>query len=102
MIELPAIDLCARSGQDSALSASDDTSQTPPISCAVHGGRRRARFSREEDHLLVKLKARREPKLSWRVIQGYFPNRTSASLQVHYSTQLKGHRASQRRGYSLS
>ena len=88
-IEVPAFDLRARCGRDSTLSPSDDTSQTTPLLGVARGGRRRARFSRAEEDLLVELKEQRAPKLSWREIQRYFPQRTMGSLQVHYSTQLK-------------
>ena len=88
-IQVPAFDLCAKSGRDSALSPSGDTSQKTPILGIVRGGRRRARFSRAEEDLLIELKERREPKLSWREIKRHFPQRTTGSLQVHYSTQLK-------------
>jgi hypothetical protein len=80
MIEMPAFHLRARSGQDSALSPLDDTSQTTPIIGAVCPSRRRARFTRAEEDLLVELKAQRGPKLSWREIQGRFPQRTIGSL----------------------
>ena len=93
MIEVPAFDLRARSGRVSTLSPSDDTSHTtPPILGSARGNRRRARFSHAEEDLLIELKERRERKLSWREIQRHFPNRTIGSLQVHYSTQLKGRR----------
>jgi hypothetical protein len=94
--------LCARSGLVSTLSPSDDTFQTTPILSAIRTGQRRARYSRAEEDKLVKLKERREPKLSWREIQGYFPDRTIGSLQVHYSMHLKGRRASERRVYRRS
>jgi hypothetical protein len=89
MIEVPAFDLRARSGRLSTLSPLDDTSQTTPLLGSARGNRRRARFSHAEEDLLIELKERREPKLSWREIQRHFPNRTIGSLQVHYSTQLK-------------
>ena len=97
MIQLPAFDLCARSGRVSAISPSHDTSQMTPIWASARGGRRRARFLQAEEDLLVELKERREPRLSWREVQRYFPNRTIGSLQVHYSTHLKGRRTSERR-----
>ena len=97
MIQVPAFDLCARSGRLSTLSPLDDTSQTTPILGAACEGRRRARFSRAEEDLLVKLKEQRGPKLSWREIQRRFQNRTTGSLQVHYSTHLKGRGLSERR-----
>ena len=89
LIQLPELDLCARSGRASTLSLLDVRSPTRPISDAASEGRRRARFSRAEEDLLVKLKEQRGPKLSWREIQRRFPNRTTGSLQVHYSTHLK-------------
>jgi hypothetical protein len=79
-IEVPAFDLCARSGQDPALSPLNDTSQTLPSSDAACVVRRRARFSRAEEDLLIELKEHRGPKLSWRDIQRHFPNRTMGSL----------------------
>ena len=88
-IQMPALDLCAKSGRVSALSAWSKTSQQTPTLGIARGGRRRARFSPAEEDLLVELKERREPKPSWREIQRHFPQRTMGSLQVHYSTQLK-------------
>ena len=89
-IEVQAFDLRASSGRDFVLSPSDDTSQTTPRKGAASGSQRRARFSRAEEDLLVELKERRDPKISWKEIQRHFPNRTTGSLQVHYSTRLKG------------
>jgi hypothetical protein len=51
---------------------------------------KRARFTPKEDARLVKLKEKEH--WSWDEIEGAFPGRTRASLQVHYSTKLK-HRA---------
>ena len=102
MIQLPAFDCCAGSGRAPTLSLLDATSPITPILGAACKGQRRAKFSRAEDHLLVKLKAQSEPKLSWEEIQESFPNRTRASLQVHYSTQLKGRCPSDRRARSGS
>ena len=65
-----------------------------PIVVAAQRGKPRARFSKEEEDLLIELKERRDPKLSWREIQRHFPIRTIGSLQVRYSTQLKGRRIS--------
>jgi hypothetical protein len=93
VIELPVLDVCARS----TLAPSDDASRVVPILGAARRGRRRSRFSRAEEDLLVKLKEQRGPKLSWREIQGRFPQRTIGSLQVHYSTHLKGGGLSKRR-----
>jgi hypothetical protein len=95
-IQMPAFDLYTRSGQAATLSPSDDTSQTTPIRGAARQGRRGAGFLRAEEDLLVELKERREPKLSWREIKRHFPNRTTGSLQVHYSTRLKGRRPRKR------
>lgn len=95
-IRLPAFDLYARSGRESALSPSDDASQTIPINVAMRGSRRRVQFSQAEEERLVELKERRHPKLSWKEIQEHFPSRTTATLQVHYSTQLKGRLTSKR------
>jgi hypothetical protein len=74
-IQVPTFDLCAGSGRNPTLSPLDDTSQATPIFDAACGGRRRARFSQAEEDLLVKLKSQSDPKLS---------------VQVHYSTHLKG------------
>jgi hypothetical protein len=52
-----------------------------PILRDACGSRRRARFSRAEEDLLIKLKERRDLKLSWREIQRHFPNWTIGSLQ---------------------
>lgn len=96
-IEVPTFDLCAGSGRGHPLSSSADTSQVTPILDVACGIRRRTRFSRAEEELLMALKEQGEPKLSWREIQRRFPNRTTGSLQVHYSTRLKGIRGSRRR-----
>jgi len=96
-IQVPALDLRATSGRVSILSPLDDTSQMTLNLSAANGGRHGARFSRAEEDLLVELKELREPKLSWREIHRHFPQRTMGSLQVHYSTQLKGRRLSKRR-----
>lgn len=45
------------------------------------------RFSAQEDATLVKMKERQE--LPWKEIGPHFPNRSLASLQVHYSKKLK-------------
>jgi hypothetical protein len=95
-IQLPAFALYAESGRESALSPSDDAAQTRPIKVAMCGSRRRVRFSHAEEERLVELKERRHPKLCWKEIQEHFPNRTTASLQVHYCTQLKGRVTSKR------
>jgi hypothetical protein len=97
MIELPVLDVCARSGYVSILAPSNDTSQKMPILGAARRGRRRSRFSQAEEDLLVKLKEQREPRLTWMEIQRHFPDRTIGSLQVHYSTHLKGRRAPEQR-----
>jgi hypothetical protein len=96
-IEVSTFDVCAGSGPGRTLSASVDTSQVTPILDDACGIRRRTRFSQAEEDLLIKLKQQRRPKLSWREIQTRFPNRTTGSLQVHYSTHLKGMRGSGRR-----
>lgn len=44
-------------------------------------------YSSEENALLVRLKERE--KLSWIEIGEHFPNRSTTSLQVHYSTKLR-------------
>lgn len=56
---------------------------------------KRRTYSTDENNLLVKLKEERN--LTWKEITDYFPDRASASLQVHYSTKLK-HRRVKRRG----
>jgi hypothetical protein len=56
-----------------------------PSGCAT--GRRVAVLS-EEDKLLIKLKEKDD--LSWSEIVKHFPGRTKGSLQVRYSTKLKG------------
>jgi hypothetical protein len=99
IIQVPAFDLCARSGWVSTLSPLDDTSQAALMLGATRKSGRRARFTLEEEDLLVHLKERRKLKLSWREIQRHFPHRTIGSLQVHYNMHLKGRRASQRRAY---
>jgi hypothetical protein len=49
------------------------------------------RFTQEEDAKLIDMKEKKG--WSWDEIEGAFPRRTRATLQVHYSTKLK-HRAS--------
>ena len=93
-IELPALSLRAPSDLDAAPSLSDDVQRMTSVPVAARTSRRRARFSEEEENLLVDLKEQTDPKLSWREIQRRFPNRTIGSLQVRYSTQLKGRRIS--------
>ena len=95
-IEFSAFDLRAPSERDAVLSSSDQTPRTTPVVVAGRGSRHRARFTQAEEDLLVELKERRRPKLSWREIKTYFPNRTIGSLQMHFSTQLKGKRLSKR------
>ena len=89
-IEFPAPDLLARSERDGTLSSSGQTLRTSPVVVDARGYRRRARFTLAVEDLLVQLKERRHPKLSWREIKRHFPNRTIGTLQVHFSTQLKG------------
>ncbi|KAL7755448.1 hypothetical protein ACKLNR_014546 [Fusarium oxysporum f. sp. zingiberi] len=48
----------------------------------------RQRFTPEEDKLLIELKENKE--LTWKQIAEYFPERSSGSVQVRYSTKLKG------------
>jgi hypothetical protein len=69
----------------------------PPVSASrsTRGKSKRRTYSTDENNLLVKLKEER--KLTWKEINDYFPDRASASLQVHYSTKLK-HRRAKRRG----
>lgn len=45
------------------------------------------RLSAEEDATLLKMKERQ--RLPWKEVGPHFPNRSLASLQVHYSTKLK-------------
>jgi hypothetical protein len=60
---------------------------------STRGKSKRRTYSTDENNLLVKLKEER--KLTWEEITDYFPDRASASLQVHYSTKLK-HRGAKR------
>ena len=96
-IELPAFEMQAPSERETTLSPFNDTISTTPVLVTGRGSRRRARFTREEDDLLVELKEQSARKISWREIERHFPNRTISSLQVHYSTQLKGRRLSKGR-----
>jgi hypothetical protein len=50
--------------------------------------RKRITFTRAENALLIGMKEERD--LSWDEIETAFPNRSKATLQVHYSTKLKG------------
>ena len=52
----------------------------------------RSRYSARENTLLARLKRRKKPRLSWKMIQAYFPDRTVGALQVHYYTHLKSRR----------
>lgn len=52
----------------------------------------RSRYSARENTLLARLKRQRKPRLSWKMIQAYFPDRTVGALQVHYYTHLKSRR----------
>ena len=50
----------------------------------------KARFTTEEDALLKKLKEEyTSPKLSWKQIADFFPDRKSGTLQVRYCTKLR-------------
>lgn len=50
----------------------------------------KARFTPEEDSLLKKLKEDyNTPKLSWKQIADFFPDRKSGTLQVRYCTKLR-------------
>lgn len=89
-LELPASVLSAPSGVFAPLIRQSDTAERPSASERADGEKRRVRFSKAEEDLLVWLREQRDPKLSWKDIQCYFPNRTTGSLQVHFSTQLKG------------
>ena len=96
-IELPALDLRDLSRQDTLRACPDTAVGTIPLVATTRGNRRRVRFSQAEEDLLVQLKERRDRKFSWKEIQRHFPERTIGSLQVHYSTHLKGRRLSKRR-----
>ena len=96
-IELPAFDLRDPSKQGALRACPDTAVGTIPLLATARGNRRRARFSQAEEDLLVQLKERRDRKFSWKEIQRHFPDRMVGSLQVHYSTYLKGRRLSKRR-----
>ncbi|KAL9055039.1 MAG: hypothetical protein Q9162_003804 [Coniocarpon cinnabarinum] len=50
----------------------------------------KARFTAEEDSLLKRLKEDyTQPKLSWKQIADFFPDRKSGTLQVRYCTKLR-------------
>ena len=50
----------------------------------------KARFTPEEDALLKRLKEDlTQPKLSWKQIADFFPDRKSGTLQVRYCTRLR-------------
>ena len=50
----------------------------------------KARFTPEEDGLLKRLKEEyTQPKLSWKQIADFFPDRKSGTLQVRYCTKLR-------------
>lgn len=50
----------------------------------------KARFTADEDALLKKLKEDyTAPKLSWKQIADFFPDRKSGTLQVRYCTKLR-------------
>ncbi|KAJ6436066.1 MYB DNA-binding domain-containing protein [Purpureocillium lavendulum] len=46
------------------------------------------KFSAEDDQLLLELKEKKN--LTWKQIAGFFPGRSSGTLQVRYCTKLKG------------
>ena len=96
-IELPAFDLRDPSKQGALRACPDTAVGTIPLLATARGNRRRARFSQAEEDLLIQLKERRDRKFSWKEIQKHFPDRTVGSLQVHYSTHLKGRRLSKQR-----
>lgn len=52
----------------------------------------RSRYSARENTLLAQLKRQRKPRLTWKMIQAYFPDRTLGALQVHYYTHLRSRR----------
>ncbi|KAJ5712947.1 uncharacterized protein N7483_010128 [Penicillium malachiteum] len=58
-------------------------------------GQRRS-YSTDEEKLLVQLKEREN--LTWKEIATHFPGRKWSSLQVHYSTKLKGRNSNRRYG----
>ena len=52
----------------------------------------RSRYSARENVLLAQLKRQMKPKLTWKKIQTYFPDRTVNALQVHYYTHFRSWR----------
>jgi hypothetical protein len=53
------------------------------------------RFTQEEDAKLIDMKETK--RYSWDEIEGAFPGRTRATLQVHYSTKLKNRSTTRRK-----
>ena len=95
-IELPAFNLSSPQAVDATLHCHDVTAPTP-VTATTCSKRRQARFLYTKEDLLIELKEQRDPKLSWKQIQRHFPNRTTASLQVHYCMRLKSRRIWKRR-----
>jgi hypothetical protein len=81
------------------INAQELSTESPHSSCSVIRfkvdfatllrQRKRIPFTRAENAaLLIEMKEERD--LSWDEIETAFPNRSKATLQVHYSTKLKG------------
>lgn len=67
--------------------ARSDSERLPVQERAISTPVRNARFSTEENKLLLQLKG--EKGLTWDEISEHFPERSKGTLQVHYSTKLK-------------
>jgi hypothetical protein len=85
-------DLCVKHGHVVHQgSKRGDKLYTGPAGSIKRGHRARARFTQEEDELLVKLK--KEVELSWADIHARFSDRfawrSKEALQVRYCTKLK-------------
>jgi hypothetical protein len=77
-------------------SSSRQPTQAKKIRSGPMSQSKRTRFTPEEDARLVNLKEKE--RWSWDAIEGAFPGRTRAALQVHYSTKLKDRASSSENG----
>ena len=74
---------CSPSPEASVVSSSEASAQ--PQARPPSGPK--AKFTLEDDALLIELKEKHE--LTWKRISEYFPGRSSGTLQVRYCTKLK-------------
>ena len=82
-LRLPGGMACSPSPEASVESSSEASAQ--PQARPPSGPK--AKFTVEDDALLIELKEKHE--LTWKRISEYFPGRSSGTLQVRYCTKLK-------------